>query len=90
MRALVAMHSNKRRAARLQRTPAWVDQPALLAAYVEAQARTEATGAPYHVDHIVPLRGRMVSGLHVPWNLRVVPASENLRKYNKHDADADG
>lgn len=88
-RALVTMHANNRRAAKMQRTPAWVDQGALIELYRQAQALTEATGSPHHVDHIVPLRGRTVSGLHVPWNLRVVPASKNLRKYNKHDADAD-
>lgn len=78
----------ERRAMKLQRTPAWLtadDFAAIKAIYAEAAEKIAATGLSWHVDHIVPLLGENVSGLHVPWNLQVIPGSENMRKGNRHN-----
>ena len=48
--------------------------------------KTKETGRDYHVDHIVPLQGRLVSGFHVSGNLRVVLADTNLRKNDRYTA----
>jgi hypothetical protein len=61
----------------------WANQEAIAAFYVEAALLTRATGRVHVVDHIIPLRGRQVSGLHVENNLRVVERFENARKSNK-------
>lgn len=75
----------RRRAARLQRTPAWLTEDDLWLieqAYDIAQKRTQLFGFPWHVDHVLPLQGKLVSGLHVPHNMQVIPALENCRKAN--------
>jgi len=79
--------SAKRRAAKLQRTPAYTDtcpwqQFWLKEHYCTAKVLEKMTGRVYHVDHIIPLQGEFVSGLHVAENLQVIPATENLSKSN--------
>lgn len=63
-----------------RRTPPWADTAAIRAVYDEARRRTQLTGELYVVDHIVPKMGGIVSGLHVPWNLRVIHWRENAQK----------
>jgi len=76
----------KRRAAKILRTPPWLTREhfkAIRAFYTQAQILSNATGRLHHVDHIIPLQGELVSGLHVPWNLQVLTAPANLSKSNK-------
>ncbi|MGD9725274.1 MAG: hypothetical protein AB7R40_23505 [Nitrospiraceae bacterium] len=63
-------------------TPKWVDKAAIRAIYKEARLRTQEEGVIYHVDHIYPIVHHECCGLHVPWNLRVITAAENLEKRN--------
>lgn len=78
--------NQKRKANKLQATPAWLTSLDLehIKLFYEAAADQKQHGLDIHVDHIVPLQGKDVCGLHVPWNLQLLPASENIRKGNKH------
>jgi len=44
---------------------------------------TKETGIKHSIDHIVPLKGDSVCGLNVPWNIQIIPLSENMKKGNK-------
>ena len=82
-----ASYEGKRRAAQLQRTPKWLTESELRmieAKYSLAAMLTRETGTPYHVDHIIPLQGKKVSGLHVFSNLRVIPGTDNVKKSNSY------
>lgn len=78
----------KRRAARLNATPKWLTKEQLKEIayfYLLAQelAWLNEDGKPFDVDHIVPLQGSNFCGLHVPWNLQLLPAKLNKSKGNR-------
>lgn len=84
----VTSHTRKRQAAKLNRTPPWLTEDQLKEIenfYWMARDLKAVSGQTYHVDHIVPLQGKNISGLHVPWNLQVLPSDINERKSNKHE-----
>ncbi len=74
-----------RKQAKRDRTPAWADLDAIRLIYEECAKLIEKHGPrSYHVDHIIPLQGETVSGLHVENNLQILKASDNLTKSNKY------
>lgn len=77
----------KRHAAKLDRTPEWVDETEIKKVYLERDLLTEKTGVKHNVDHQVPLRGDVVSGLHVSWNLEAIPEGPNKVKGNSFNPD---
>jgi hypothetical protein len=84
--AIARIHATKRKSHLRRATPDWLTEDHLdeiKAIYAEAVRLEHETGKKYHVDHIVPLQGERVSGLHVPWNLRVISAFENMAKKNR-------
>lgn len=76
----------KRRAAKLQRTPKWLTSEHYLEIqkfYSLAKELEVTSKQKLEVDHIIPLQGEQVSGLHVPWNLQILTESENTAKGNR-------
>lgn len=81
------LRTNLRRKRFRQATPPWLsptDRDKIKQIYLQAQQMTNLTGERYTVDHIVPLNGELVCGLHVPWNLEIVTHRANCKKHNKH------
>jgi hypothetical protein len=65
-----------KKARKIQATPAWADKKKIKQIY-------DNCPPGFHVDHIVPLKGKTVCGLHVETNLQYLPARENMKKSNK-------
>jgi hypothetical protein len=72
-----------RRARQVDATPWWADRSAIDEIYALADLMTRLLGSTYVVDHVVPLRGKTVCGLHVHANLQVISEAENSLKSNK-------
>jgi len=71
-----------------QRTPQWLtafDRLKIRCMYQLAAMYTKENLEPWHVDHVIPLQGSSVSGLHVPDNLRVIRGLDNIKKKNKYE-----
>jgi hypothetical protein len=78
---ILKWNAQKRKEALQAATPLWADREAIAALYAEARRLSAATGVKYEVDHIIPLQGKNVCGLHVSWNLRVITKTANARKH---------
>jgi len=82
---MFAARQRARQATQIQAMPTWVDKEELKAFYLKAQQMAELTGIKHDVDHIIPLKHKLVCGLHIPANLQVLTASENRKKHNKFE-----
>lgn len=84
-RAKVAANCRTRQARKIKACPKWLTKEQLAAIadfYKAAESLRKLFDADVHVDHIVPLRGATVCGLHVPWNLQLLGANDNVKKSN--------
>jgi hypothetical protein len=86
-KGLVNSYTKKRRADQMCRTPIWltdIDKERMQNEYKLSALLTKLTNESWHVDHIIPLQGKTVSGLHTPSNLRVMKGVENISKGNSY------
>ena len=86
-----AINSSRHRARKRNAIPKWLtkeDFEKIRFIYDECDRISRETGIPQNVDHIVPLAGKYVNGLHVPNNLRIITAQENNRRTRIWNVDA--
>jgi hypothetical protein len=86
-KAKVNAKTARRKSAEIKATPGWANHEKIEEFYFAADFLGMVTGEWHHVDHIVPLQSKLVCGLHTEQNLQVLPASDNLRKSNRHWPD---
>lgn len=77
---LYAMAAAKRRSTKRNAIPPWANLDAIADIYRAASLLTKVTGQPHEVDHVVPLQGKNVCGLHVETNLQILTLPENRSK----------
>jgi len=85
-KALSSFNSMQYYTRKLNATPKWLTEEhidEIKQFYIDAEYLTHLTKVKFHVDHIMPLKGETLCGLHVPWNLQLLPANENCSKSNK-------
>jgi len=71
---------------RRKRLAPWADPVQVIALYRKARELTKETGIRHTVDHIIPINGEKVSGLHIETNLQILTASDNIKKGNKFES----
>jgi len=83
----VAAATRRRQAAAQRACPSWAIEFFIREAYHLAKLRERHVGGSWHVDHVVPLRNKLVCGLHTHSNIQVIPAVANISKSNRYWPD---
>ena len=84
---LALFHKRTRQTRVVNAFPRWANREAIKVIYAESARLTKETGIKHHVDHYFPLKSDVVCGLHNEFNLRIIPAVENLSKGNSFPED---
>ena len=83
--AIAAAAVRRRQVQKKNACPPWADQSAILAIYKKCRQAAKDTGIAHHVDHIIPLQGRYVRGLHIAENLQILTSYENRHKSARYE-----